>query len=313
MKKTWIVAGAMVALASMAQAAPTEYLHTGDWTHQGRWKNGDMPVTGDTVKYVQAGTLTVSTGVNTKDSRFGLITLGNNGGNATLKVDGNGSGKLYATGLNVGHWDNYGGIVDLKNGRLDVQKADNTGETHIGQYATGTGTLNVSGGIFMTDKLHIGYGASTGVVNQNGGSVWADDLVLGTAGGGNSTYNLNGGMLVLFQTDSSIDNAGGTSALNFADDGFLEWAGVDNGDDLTTLITDGTITWDGGGTMLGDETVWDVRWQDGETDNWLFADTDGTLSAGKTTVWTSTIPEPATLGLIGAFGGGMLFIRRLVM
>lgn len=78
------------------------------------------------------------------------------------------------------------------------------------------------------------------------------------------------------------------------------------GDDAVTAVdvsgeADLTST---GGTFAGVDTV---RIGSG------FSVSVGDLILGDTYEDVNAIPEPATLGMIGAFGGAMLFIRRRFM
>jgi len=129
----------------------------------------------------------------------------------------------------------------------------------------------------------------TGVATLNGGAVHVDVVTIGQ----NGTLNWNAGTLDTFTN------------MAFSADGLLVWEG-DHTNDVATLVTVGTFTWNGASAVYEDAKAYDQEYLAGG--EYLRTSFDGT----NTEVWT-VIPEPATLGMVATMSGALLFIRRRCM
>ena len=146
--------------------------------------------------------------------------------------------------------------------------------------------------------------------------------------GGNLQYRLTQGLVHNWAADDSF-------TLNF-NASEVWWRAGGTGDDLTISIFEtvsGTLLWDTGLILLADTHLGDVGeannldWAANQTFSYSFDPGDfttGTEGSAITielkshgVVWADNvslaIPEPATLGMVAAFGGGILFIRRKLM
>ena len=154
---------------------------------------------------------------------------------------------------------------------------------------SGAGTLVLDAGTgFHASALVVGSGGYGTVVNSGDVHVWGD-FYLDAWSAAAGHLQLNDGS---FQVDGAIAAWGGAATMDLADGTFLV-----NGDQvasLTTWINGGSITANGGPSTIADFNL-DYN----------------TTNAGFTTL--SVIPEPATLGLVAAFGGALLMIRRKLM
>jgi hypothetical protein len=288
-KKEWIMAVAVVTVASMTQAQDTyKYTNTGNWTNAANWKNetldttGTVPPAGNNANYLRPdGVLSVTSDQYSGAARLGILRVGANGSAATLRLEN----KLYADQLLVGHLDNYAGVVDVVSGRLDVPSA----HCYVGFTSGASATLNISGGIVWLQQkwMRVGWNGSTGVVHQTDGTVWAGRVEFGTwnASYPNSsgTYNLHGGQLNLSDSShwglSKLPN--GEGEFNIQNDGVLAWTGnqVSN---INNLVTAGTLTWTNGGDVMLTEN-YEASYTNGS--HVLYLDSDGEVNAFKTTAW----------------------------
>lgn len=130
------------------------------------------------------------------------LRVGNSSFTANLDISG---GSLTAAGAYVGVDNAIGhGILNMSGGLFS------TGTLHIGW--SGIGTLNMTGGtIELSDNLVVPGLRGTGTVNLLGGTIYADDLRLTSDTG---SMNITTGTLVL--------NGDDTEAIQtFIDDGWL--------------------------------------------------------------------------------------------
>ncbi len=182
-----------------------------------------------------------------------------------------------------------------------------------GSYAVADGVVTGSGAAFRTLSSEFG---STGEVwmsfdaVRNSGSAWGFVSLFD----GTSTERLIVGDWYK-QNVWSMEAKGGTRGeTTIANDGTYRTAVVKLtldtgtmdlwvGDDATTAVdvsgdADLTVT---GGTFAGIDTVRIGNGMDVSV---------GDLRIGDTALDVQAIPEPATIGLIGMVGGGLLFVRR---
>lgn len=245
-----------------------------------------------------------------------LLTIdgGSITGSAFLRA---GVGSVSGTGVNT---------VEMKSGTVNI-----TTQTSIG-YAGGVGVYNQSGGSWSSQSFRLGenqaYSSGLVVISDGTLSVTAD-LSVGKLGNGSMTIsggNVSAGSLNINETgvttvDANLSLLGGTLSISEVTDGGVEIGGNDtlhieggtllwNGDHLgylDTLVTAYSLTWDNGQSMLG---AYDVSWTNGTSI--LYADYND-INAGKTTVWVSPIPEPATMGLISMAAVALIGLRRLML
>jgi len=183
-------------------------IHIGKYNAEGTWNlsgDGLVKLEGDAARLI----------VGTNASSFGLF----NQSDGTVKVLGDTSideGNEFTVG-----WSNAAteGIYDLSGGSLEVEYDSAIGRTNA------TGTMNVSGGVFLT-----GYGTA---------GEEARDLTIGQLTGGTGVLNISGGEV---NVAGNIVTGAGWSRVNF------------NGSTLT--VGGGTIeaTW----VVLGDQASGDA-------------------------------------------------------
>ncbi|WP_168442195.1 sulfatase-like hydrolase/transferase [Pontiella desulfatans] len=310
------------------QAATYQYTSTlGTWSETNNWEywpvDGwvaatNLPGTNDNVRYIVDGKLRIET----VSPSIGILEIGVDGdaNNAEVLMS-NYSTELSVTGLYVansagergyiGLWDamlNLDGptiigkdggngrmVIGSKWSRADGDRAStppDPAEAFVVGYSTNAvGVLDVNGTLSLVNNfLYVGYDGATGTVNQAGPDsfVKATQLRLGHSGDGVATYNLTGGELRM-SSQWGVYNPGPNAELHFADFGvFTQW-----GDQTTTisdLVADGVITWTNGQPML--TTDWELAWTNSAGNSALYADTDGSVNSGYTTVWASPIALP---------------------
>lgn len=150
------------------------------------------------------------------------------------------------------------------------------------------GQLTVEGGAVLTvgSTFRLGSDAGgsgyTGTLLMTGGSITSDVFAVGHNGSDGLAY-LSGDASITVDTFFTF-SAGGTGTIYMEDDSVMKVAG-----DKASLANNRVVA------NIGGESI--------------FASYDG---ASETTTFT-VIPEPATLGLVAAFGGAILFIRRRFM
>ena len=184
------------------------------------------------------------------------------------------SGTVNANGpwLMAGYLGGSIGDITLDGGALNT-----LGPLYVGFDGDGSLTVN-DGTVSLGSHLIVGANAgSIGDIEINGGSVTAQALNFG--GGGMQTLDLNGGQLI---------NNGGFAASP----GSTFYIG--SGELIFTPASGASL-----------EDVEDLVSQP----NWIFDDTALVYDSGSGIVVTS-IPEPATIGLIAIFGGALMGIRR---
>ena len=154
----------------------------------------------------------------------------------TLRVDN----SVYTTNLDIS-----GGSLTAAGAYIGVDSS------------TGHGILNISGGLFSTGSLQVGW-RGTGTVNITGGTIELNDnlVVPGLTGAG--TVNLNGGTInaseLRLTSDSGLlDITIGTLILD-GDDTEIIQTNIDNGR-LTAYKGQGTLNVDYDGTNPGKTTV----------------------------------------------------------
>ena len=130
------------------------------------------------------------------------LRVGNSGFTTNLDISG---GSLSASGAYIGVDDPGGhGILNMSGGLFS------TGSLQIGW--SGTGTLNMSGGIIeLSDNLVVPGLTGTGLVSLRGGTIKASDLRLTSASG---SIDVSAGTLILAGDDTATVQA-------YIDDGWI--------------------------------------------------------------------------------------------
>ncbi len=279
----------------------------------------------------------------------GILRLGNNAGHygtvnqtaGTVAADEIHSGNVAGTAAANSEWNLAGGALNattmtvVNQGRINVT---GTGAMTInGALSTinGTGQLNINGGIFTIDKSAANVTVSgdgllklqSGTLNNIGsaaGNVWFGTSDIEISGG---TVNLTGQNYFGSEFKVVGDAAGILSIdrLNSSASYQPDYVFVMDADGISSIenanwmtLGDATISVDGsaytGGT--GTFTLFDTGFLSSTSTSVSVTGFTGGLSGYITQdqdndiVTLTVIPEPATLGLIAAFGAGMLFIRR---
>ena len=276
------------------------------------------------------GTVTVTGKDSTWNSKY--PTIGDRG-NGTLNID---EGAIVNSVESIiGSVANSTGIVTVSNGSV----WNNSSELYVGD--GGTGTLNINNGKVWSNVGNVGTQArSSGVVNVFGDkAIWDNNsLIVGEFDGGNGTLNIGDGGLVeavwYIQGDYgylhfALANLFAETILaikmdadfRFAPDGSVSF-------DFTNLVLSGEddvfvgITWDGDAYGIRDELFNFGTWNNIDLTGWSMSrvwdigeDGSGQIGWQFTRLSDpeppSTVPEPATLLMLGLGLGAIPLARRL--
>jgi hypothetical protein len=291
---------AIVALAATAAQAATytsASFVTADWTTAGAW--GTQPgypgsASIDTARIQNTATIDLTT---TVPNQMANINIGRGGTIGTLNVKSGGNLIVQAGGnLNVG--DTYIGYYNQDAGTINVGSAFSVATAALasGSLATinggsltvgttlwagkfGAGTLTVNGGTILTRDFRIGDSNTVSQVNLNGGTV----EVTG------SLYEINPNSVLSFQSEGTLILTNNTFSL------------------VQAQVVANDIIWDNGSVV--NTAIGSYAWDNGTGDYLHFKYDAGT---GKSTVWVNqTIPEPATVGMLGLGSLIVLLVRRM--
>ncbi|MDF7808664.1 PEP-CTERM sorting domain-containing protein [Pontiellaceae bacterium B12219] len=162
----------------------------------------------------------------------------------------------------------------------------------------GIADLNNDGNV-MIDPID--NGADAGFSNLSGdfGSLLGSAQWLKAAGGTITLGNLTDGQEYQVQVFSSDTRSGRNNVLVLDGGTAGEFTSLGNG----SVAAGGA----GGTYVIGTFTA------DATGEASFFADYLGSGNANINAIQIRAIPEPATIGLVAAFGGGILFIRRRLM
>jgi hypothetical protein len=299
MNKMKQIAGiAAVLMAGMVQA---DVLFTGAGADQnfstaGNWDTA--PVTSDNIYIAANGTsastpAVIDSGFNV-DLNLAKIYSTGAGTTGTAYAEVASGGTLKATAVFVGNAANqwYDGDLIVRSGGTIVARYANSGAFDIGGGDAGeVGNVTVeSGASFSHAMLNLqAYGTLT--LEAGASSVSAFSASRFTVGGANT---LDG----LLQVDLDILTATGSYIL-IDGSSFAPIAG--------SLLTDMTAA-GGSITDVSESSSFNVL-NEGDAE-WSLT----TANGGQDLVLNVTaIPEPATLGLVAAFGGTIIWIRRTFM
>jgi len=171
------------------------------WTTAANWSGDTLPASIDPVSIddPENAHCIIEDGI---DVECETLRVGNGGTTTNLDITG---GSLTATGAYVGVDSSAGhGILNMSGGLFS------TGSLQIGW--AGTGTLNMTGGVIeLNDNLIVPGRTGTGTVNLNGGTIYASELRLTSELG---LVDITTGVLVLEGNDIA-------KVQKFIDDGWL--------------------------------------------------------------------------------------------
>ncbi|VGO12811.1 hypothetical protein PDESU_01365 [Pontiella desulfatans] len=303
---TGLAVAGMVVLC--ADAATIRYKQSGNWTFTTNdtanaygWQlPGTLPTSADTVRANWGGNTIVLDSTQT----VGKFELGVDD-SGTLHVQNGGNLTNTLTNVTIGNNLPSSDVRDVT-GTLNIDSGGVVYAAGVLKMASGasatktktlTGIASISGTLDIASHLWMGSGDSVrsiaimdinngGVVNV-GGNIGLGTGNASTASGGVATLNVNnGGTLNLFQwsTTTSIQDG---SVLNINEGGTVI-VGGNRVSQANAYFALGKIATD----LDGIEAVFDS-------------------DLNQTTI--VAIPEPATIGLLAAFGGGLLLIRRRFM
>ncbi len=194
------------------------------WSTATNWDTDAIPTDIDPVSidYPENTHCEVTDGITAECE---TLRVGNGGGTTYLDISG---GSLTATGAYIGVDSMTGhGILNMSGGLFS------TGGLQVGW--VGTGTLNMTGGtIELNDNLEIPGRTGTGTVNLRGGTIYASDLRLTSDKG---LLDITTGVLILDGNDIE-------KVQPFIDDGWLVAYG-----DRGTLNIDYNVTNEGKTTV----------------------------------------------------------------
>lgn len=280
-------------LVGIADAADIRFRQSGNWTNTAPantgpgWQNlSAVPTTADMGIINWGGnTVTVSTTETIGKVRVGQDEAGN------LVITSSGELSTVSGFGQNGDFTLGQGNNPLGTGSLEVQSGGILNVAGILYNANrADGTANISGTVNVGSHLWTGWNSGfTGTYNINDGGELNVSGMLGLNwqnNGGIGIINVNdGGTLNLAQLHGSGNSIQGSSLLTIAEGGVM-YKSENFVSVINQYITDGKIVGAGGATL------------------------DVSYDSGNNRTVVSVIPEPATIGLVALFGGGMLFMRR---
>jgi len=171
------------------------------WSTAANWSADTLPTSADPVSIDDPENThcVVEEGITAECE---TLRVGNGGATTNLDITG---GSLTATGAYVGVDSSAGhGILNISGGLFS------TGSLQVGW--AGTGTVNMTGGVIeLEDNLIVPGRTGTGTVNLNGGTIYASELRLTSEKG---LMDITTGVLILDGNDI-------TKVQDFIDDGLV--------------------------------------------------------------------------------------------
>ena len=304
--------------------------------------SGDLSLAGR----LQIGSDSSDSGSVTVTQTDGAVTLA---GSAFVGQYGSGANTYHLNGGSLNSYRLYvaandtasatvnigGGAISLSDSLHVGQGVDNTGELNLSSGSlqvtadwayigvSGTGALNQTGGALSLQRVGIGYySGSDGTVSVSGGSFTASNYIYGRYG--DSLFVVDGSgateievNAVIFNNDSdtlrfNLD-AGGSTRMDASGD----YNGLGINLQNSTVEIDAIAGFNG---TVG--STYDLMWTASGFDTTGLTlsnlcgtefDWDIVSKDGGEVFQVTVIPEPGTLGLVVAMGGGLLFIRRKFM
>jgi autotransporter-associated beta strand protein len=207
------------------------------------------------------------------------IAIGRNGGNGTLNLTNGaiihtGGGNFDIGGGGPGILNQYGGAITNLSGQAWVGETAsatwnlnggiaNVGTVHISQTASGSGTLNVNGGILMGTEVTSGTALAVSTLTLNGGTLQATadsptflhDITIVSVSSGGAVFDSQGFNVTVAQAmpNNGGDNSGGLTKLGL---GTLTLSGA-NSYTGPNLVSAGTLVVDTTSAASGSYTVSD--------------------------------------------------------
>ena len=312
MKKSTIVLSMLVA-ASSVFAVNNEWIGgtTGDYNDAANWNKGHAPA-GEDAMIREAGGVSIDLSSSPSTNPRHLFLANSGGALNELTIN---NSTLNATGhVRVGYdrsaWTGSGaanGLLTLNNATVTVGQNLEIGAADGSSTSTGTGVVVMNDGTLNATQIILGTKANTvGTLTLNGGATTVNNFKLALHAGSIATLNLNGGSLTVNNGWSGL----GTSYISISE-GTVSIAGNSFTGKFQDIADAGRMTVSGG---LTDASAFAAF----TTDAGSFASANGTAYWGTdgttTALWSvAAIPEPATLSMVAALGGGILFIRRRFM
>jgi len=228
---------AAILLLSTPAARADEYwtVSSGDWSVPGYWDGGAVPTSSDNAYIVNGGTATVTTAGNVCSG----LSLGSTAGSGAVKMTGGSlaPSDAYVGNSGTGRFTQSGGTNSISNG------------LYLGWDSAGTYSLSGAGQLQAVDEwLACGTG-TTALFQQSGGTNTVTGWFVlgegpGSPYGGNATYNLSGGELLMPDSrgwigvcgTGTFTQSGGTNA---ALGGLM--IGVNSGSSGTYNLNGGTL------------------------------------------------------------------------
>jgi hypothetical protein len=292
------VSSALLAVASMASADTYTFIGPGNMGNAASWSNtvtmttGALPGAGD-VGYVAIDAAFPTTAAAANLAIAGDLVIGGGASQITVTAATDFVAKTPSSItinnaiINAGDDIYTGGATGNY-----IFNAGSEGNAIDDFQANGGGTITINGGTHSAAK----FGAqNSSTMSFLGGTAEVGSLGLGSE----SLFTIGG--------DATLTTGVGT-----------EFTAFDEIQAFTSGTRDILADWTGSWTAEGvDAAAWETQIVDG---GWTFGgtDIDATVFAENFEVSTdgltlTAIPEPATLGLVAAFGGAVLFIRRRFM
>ena len=292
--KKLLIATTMIAVAVAPLAySDTVYFTGGDGASAvtaGNWSGGVLPVPGTDAGIVGS----TADGTNTTiTSRFSAVDI-------TFK----GTSVVSRTAKLAVQFNNNAVITFEDDSSFNAAGSDGNADNFVvGKVGTATLNWDSTGSILNAGNASLGDAGATehGYINQSAGSLAFPIISMKL----DSIYTISGGALSVANT------------IDFRGDGVGDYETASPGNNYLNFLTNGTT----GTVTLATASLAEV--QAFIDDDRLRVDgdlnTDGDYSAfsltsdGGTGTIITVIPEPATLGMVAAFGGAILFIRRKLM
>ena len=206
LRRKMIFLAALALTLVMLNSASAQIMWTDDgadhlWSTVENWASDDLPTSIDPVSidYPENTHCVVEDGI---DAECETLRVGNGGAVTNLDISG---GSLTSNGAYVGVDSVIGhGILNISGGLFS------TGSLQVGW--AGTGTVNMTGGVIdLEANLIVPGRTGTGEVNLDGGIIYASELRLTSE---NASMDITTGLLILDGNDI-------TKVQDFIDDGLL--------------------------------------------------------------------------------------------
>jgi hypothetical protein len=270
-----------------------------------------------------APTLTLSSGSDLTWSGYNQVgyslTGDSSGANGILNIEAGAHNGVYLNVGNAGGGSTYGttGAVTIANASLhltDVARIATSGGS-----SSSRGTLTISSGGTLTMEApgsHSFYVGDTGqgrlIIDGGLLSMEAGTIMRFGHGGGDGVVELRSGTLDL---GNAPQIGSGTGVIEIQEGLLKNTDGAWRLGSYTALVDSGNIVATGG--VLDDSEWADLYTQAaGSKTNGNYVlkwGVTGSAGAFENAMWAVAIPEPATIGMVMLFGGGILFVRRLMI